>query len=131
MSYQAQTFRFASLLSTMNVSVVTAAKGLHFCVILLYGRFFVGEMAVRASLSQTLQSNDHLSPQCRPSSLFLSHLLLLLEMEKHACQHQIVTDRPHHSRSPDIRGHVMLSMWRLESFSVRDSCTTAERLNCH
>jgi len=84
MSYQAQTFVFASVLSTMNVPVVTAAKGLHFCVILLYGRLFVGEMVVRASLAPTL-SNDHLSPQCRPSSLLLAHLLLLLLLKTHAC----------------------------------------------
>jgi len=56
--------------------------------------------------------NDHLSLY-RPNLISpFSHLLLLLLLEKHACQHRIVTDRTRHSRSPGIPGHLMLSMRR-------------------
>lgn len=44
------------------------------------------------------------------SSLLSLHLLQPLLPEKHACRHRIVTDRTHHSRSPDIPGHLMFSM---------------------
>jgi len=58
-------------------------------------------------------------------------LLPLLLLKEHAYQLQIVTDRPHHSRSPDIPLHLMLSIRRRVRLGRLDggNHTSPERLS--